>query len=140
MSGALLGGYVDERTHQGYSTWLSACRAAGPSLQSLFTFTLQLLPGAVIGFLAGGLVLQGLGFLMRRRSCLPQAALAAHAGCMAAMVAGLYLCTLAVPLPWMLAADALLAAACAAWLYGRSRSRAAATSVKLRTEMLASAQ
>jgi hypothetical protein len=111
MAGALL----DERLHLGFSTWRTACRAAGLTLLSLLTFTIQLLPTAVLGVLAGGLAIQGLGLLARHRPGATRVALAAHGGCAVAMSVGLVLCTFALPLPVLLGAELLLAAA-AAWI------------------------
>src|SRR4029453_14165582 len=62
---ALAGGWMDERRHLGFRTWRSACRAAGLSWPSLFTFTLELLPMAVLGALLGGAVLQVVGICLR---------------------------------------------------------------------------
>src|SRR5687768_10333696 len=107
MAGALVGVAVDETLHLGYSNWLSACRAAGLSAASLIVFTLELLPTGVMGFLLTGLAVQACGILLRRDHCVARATLAAHAGCLLGMVAGLVLCTLSLPLPWMLGAEAL---------------------------------
>ena len=121
MAGAFVGGAVDEYLHLGYSNWVSACRTAGPSPLSLLRFTFELLPGAVIGFLLAGFAVQAAGILLCRVHGVAQAALAAHAGCMLGMAAGLLLCALALPLPWMLGAEALLAALAAVYLFRRIR-------------------
>jgi hypothetical protein len=108
MAAALAGAFLDERLTAGVTVWRSACRASGLALGSVIAFTLELLPCAVIGALAGGLavlafaVVSGSAASMRR-------SLAAHLGCVVAMPISLLLCALALPLPLMLAADALLA-------------------------------
>lgn len=137
---ALGGGAIDERSHLGYSTWLSACRAAGLSLNSVVTFTVELLPTAVLGMLAGGVLLLLTAVWQRRAGCPARAILAPHAGCAVGMLAGLLLCTFALPLPLMLAAEATLAAGASVWLFSRGRSTAMAASVKPRTGALTSAQ
>ena len=110
---ALAGGWLDERDHLGFTTWRSACRAAGLSLGSLFDFTLELLPSAVIGALCGGLLMQLLALPHRTRHA--REILATHAGCALTMPAGLVLCAGAFPLPLMLFGDVALAMA-GAWL------------------------
>ena len=140
MTGALAGVAFDEYRHLGFSNWLSACRAAGTSPGSLVVFTLELLPSAVVGLLAGGLVVQSLGILLRRRGYAPNTALAAHGGCGLGMTAGLLLCTLAPPSAWMVAVEALLAALAAAWLFTRSRRHAVGKSVVLPTGRETNAQ
>jgi hypothetical protein len=137
---ALLGVVIDERTHQGYTTWLSACRAAGPSIRSVLVFTFELLPTAVMGMLTGVLLVQLAGMWFRHHTWGVPSALAAHGGCVFGMVGGLLLCTLALPLPLMLGAEGLLAALAAAWLFPRISQRRSRTSVKPRTTALASAQ
>jgi hypothetical protein len=119
MAGALVGVAVDEWRHLGFSNWLSACRSAALSPASLVVFTFELLPSAIVGFLLAALAVQITGMLMRRVECVAEATLAAHSGCLFGMAAGLLLCTLVPPLPWMLAAEALLAALAAAFLFGR---------------------
>jgi hypothetical protein len=108
---AVAGGLHDEASRLGYSNWRTACRSAGFSPGSLISFTLQLLPTAVIGALIGGLLLQISGVLLRRRHAAVPVTLAAHAGCLAGMAGGLALCALALPLGWMLAAEGSIAAA-----------------------------
>lgn len=117
---AVAGAWLDERTHLGFTTWRSACRAAGFAPRSLAIFTLELLPTALTGALAGGLVVLLAGALARRGDC-PASALAAHGGCLLGMAVGLALCVLALPVPLVLALEGLLAAATAAWLFGRFR-------------------
>ena len=124
MACALVGVAIDERTRLGYSNWLSACRAAGLSLNSWLTFTFTLLPSAVIGLLAGGLAVQLGGLLLRHRGCAAQSSLAAHGGCVLGMAGGLLLCTLSLPVPVMLIAEAALAGAGAAVLFRHMRRRA----------------
>jgi hypothetical protein len=108
MGGALAGAFVDEQSRLGVTVWLSACRASGFAFSSIVTFTFELLPNAVIGALAGGLVVLAFAFGASSAAG-ARASLAAHLGCAAAMPVGLLLCALALPLPLMLAADALLA-------------------------------
>src|ERR1041384_7277552 len=57
MSAAVAGAVFDERLRAGFTTWRTACRAAGFSLWPVIDFTLQLLPHAVYGLLLGGLAL-----------------------------------------------------------------------------------
>jgi hypothetical protein len=118
MTLAVLGAALDEHRNLGFSNWRSACRSAGLSLSSLFTFTLQLLPSAVLGVLAGGAALQILGICLRHKKGVARASLAAHGGCSLGMAACLPLCLLPVPVPWLLGAEALVAAL-AAMLLGR---------------------
>jgi hypothetical protein len=122
---ALAGVAIDQRSHQGYSTWLSACREAGISAGSVLAFTLALLPTAIIGMLAGGAALLLFGVLMRGHPGGARLSLAAHAGCVMGMVAGLLLCTLALAPSLMLVAEALLAAGGAAWLFCADRWQSA---------------
>jgi hypothetical protein len=111
--GAVVGGLIDERTRLGFSIWKGACRAAGFSLPSMISFTLQLLPNAVVGALLGALVVQAIAFSWRDREGNVDICLAAHAGCVMAMPVGLLLCALAWPVPLMLAAEVALALAAA---------------------------
>jgi hypothetical protein len=106
---AIAGGMLDERVHLGFTQWRSACRAAGLSLQSLVHFTLELLPTAVIGALAGGLVVLAFAAAARHRAPVTGTCLAAHAGCAVAMPLGLILCTFAVPIPVMFVAEVTMA-------------------------------
>jgi hypothetical protein len=112
--GAFAGGWLDERSHLGFTNWRSACRATGLSPRSLLQFTQELLPTAIIGVLSGGLILLSLGFLMRSRRDLAGACTAAHLGCALAMPLGVILCTLSMPVAAMLAVDVALAAGVAA--------------------------
>jgi hypothetical protein len=119
---------------------VSACRAAGPELSSILTFTLELLPSAVIGALLGGLAVQGLGVLLRYRGCAARVSLAAHAGCTLGMAGGMLLCTLVTPSPALLIAEAMLAACAAAMLTWNMARKAPAASVAPPAHMLTSAQ
>ena len=139
MALALAGAFLDERAHLGYTTWRSACRAAGLSPASLATFTLELLPRAVIGALAGGVLVLIAGMLLRRRGHMAHCALAAHGGCLLAMALGLWLCTTALPLPWLLVTEGLLAMAFARGLSGLQQGLRAAASVRARTGAMRSA-
>lgn len=104
-----LGALIDERRALGFTIWRSACRSAGLSLGSIATFTLELLPTAVSGALAGGLLVL-LGGLVSRAAQAP-AALAAHTGCLLGMPAGLLICASSLPLPLSLAGEAAITAA-----------------------------
>lgn len=113
---AVIGGLIDERVHLGFTNWRSACRSSGISFTSLFNFTLELLPTAVIGALLGGLLVQLLAFAMRHHPRRAESCLVAHLGCAIAMPLGLLLCALALPVPLMLIAEIALAAAAASLL------------------------
>ena len=110
---AWIGGSIDERHHLGFTTWRSACRASGISVASLFHFTLELLPNAVIGALSGAFVVQALAFSLRHKPGGINICFAAHFGCAAAMPLGLLLCALAMPMPLTLIAEVALAVAAA---------------------------
>jgi hypothetical protein len=113
MAAALVGASIDERLRLGVTVWRSACRSSGMALGSVIAFTLELLPCAVIGALLGGLAV--LAFAMRAASASSmRRSLAAHLGCAAAMPVGVRVCAIALPLPFMLAADAVLAGSAAA--------------------------
>jgi len=118
---AACGAWLDERRALGFTIWRSACRASGLSLSSLATFTLELLPAAVIGALLGGLLVL-CASAGQRRGC-ARDALAAHAGCALAMPIGLLLCAVALPWPLALASEALVAslAAVGVWWIARIR-------------------
>jgi hypothetical protein len=120
MGLATLGAWLDERRALGFTIWRGACRASGISLASIATFTLELLPTAVIGALLGGVLVLALGQRAGARD-----ALAAHAGCVLAMPAGLLLCASAWPWPLTLAAEAALAALVAAGMWWLTRIRKA---------------
>jgi len=120
MAAAAAGAWLDERHHLGFTNWRAACRASGLTLSSLLTFTVELLPSALIGALAGGLAVQAAGFVLRHRPCAAEASLSAHAGCLAGMALGLWLCTLPLSVPILLGVEAMLAVACAAWLFRHS--------------------
>ena len=137
---ASAGAALDEYWRLGFSTWRSACRAAGFSPASLVSFTLELLPSAVIGALLGGIAVQIIGLCLRHRAALARASLAAHGGCAVAMTAALPLCALSLPLPFVLAAEATLAVACAALLFRLLRNKASCgASVIVPTRTLPSA-
>lgn len=106
---AVLGGLIDERVHLGFTNWRSACRASGISVSSLFHFTLQLLPTAVVGALLGTLLLQLLAFQARRQPDRRDECMAAHFGCAIAMPLGLLVCALAMPVAWMLVVEVAMA-------------------------------
>ncbi len=113
---ATLGGAVDEHTRRGLTLWREACRSAGLTASSLLVFTLELLPLAVIGGLLGGLAVLAMGWAGRATHCTLQASLAAHLGCVIAMIAGMVLCTWFLPPAWMLVVEPLLAVGLAGWL------------------------
>ena len=121
MLGALAGAWVDERMHFGVSNWRSACRAAGFSWSSVIYFTVELLPAAIIGMLAGGLLAQSFAFATRR-SCDAALCLGAHLSCVIAMPIGLILCALALPLPAMLVTEGALTLL-VAWMLARISPR-----------------
>ena len=137
---ALLGAVFDERTHSGYTTWLSACRQTGPTFRSLVVFTLELLPTAVMGILAGVLLVQLSGVWFRHRAWGAPAALAAHGGCVFGMSVGLLLCTLTLPLPLVLGVEILLSAAAAWFLYTLLQRRIDEAPFRRAGRPLASAQ
>jgi hypothetical protein len=132
---ALVGGWIDEQWHLGFSNWRSACRAAGFSLSSLFTFTLELLPMAVLGALAGGVALQIAGICLRNRRGVATESLAAHVACGLTMAVTLPLCALAWPLSWLLGAELLMTVLAAALLNRLLSARpACAASGMVRTQ------
>jgi hypothetical protein len=113
---AVVGGMVDERTHLGFTNWRSACRASGLSIESLTFFTFELLPTAIIGALAGLLLVLVSAIRSRHRQDYAETCLAAHAGCAIAMPVGLTLCAMAMPIPLMLMAEVALGVAAAYFL------------------------
>jgi hypothetical protein len=120
MALALAGMYLDERAHFGLSNWRAACRAAGLDVASLITFTVDLLPRAALGALAGVMLVQALGAILWRAGGAPRAILSAHAGCALGMTAMLLVCTWLPSLPLMLGVEVPLAAGTAALLcHGR---------------------
>ncbi len=119
MTFALAGGWVDERTHLGFSNWSSACRAQGLTFASLFSFTVELLPNALLGALAGGVVLQIVGVTWLSRDG-ARATLCAHAGCAFAMAVGLLMCAWIPSIPLMLGVEGVLAVG-TAWALNRRR-------------------
>ena len=118
LAGATLGALIDERMHLGFTNWRSACRASGYSLGSMVSFSLELLPTAIVGLLLAGIALQAIGFALRRRGRHLERCLAVHAGCAFSMPIGLALCAFALPVSVMLVTDVLLTVA-AAWLVTR---------------------
>jgi len=108
MAFALGGGWIDERVHLGFSSWNSACRSQGLTFASLITFTVELLPNALLGALAGGVVLQLVGASLPGRDA-ARATLAAHAGCAFAMAVGLLMCAWIPSIPLMLGVEGVLA-------------------------------
>ncbi len=121
MAAALVGGFVDERLRLGVTVWRSACRSSGMAVGSVIAFTLELLPCAVIGALVGGIVVLALAMRAASLSSM-QRSLAAHLGCAVTMPVGVLLCAIALPLPLMLAADAMLAGSAAAVTYSVLKS------------------
>ncbi len=110
MGSGLAGAVFDERVHLGFSTWRTACRAAGVSPTSVVVFTLQLMPTAVLAALAGGLAIQATGMLQRHQRGAVAAATAAHGGCALGMSAGLILCAFPLAVPLLLGAEVFLTA------------------------------
>jgi hypothetical protein len=123
---ALLGGVIDERLRLGFTIWLGACRASGYSPGSVFSFTLQLLPNAVVGGLLGALLVQVVAFAARHHPGHVQECLAAHAGCIVVMPAALILCALAWPFGLTFVLEIALAALAAGWLLARTDRRSKA--------------
>ncbi len=121
MLGAIAGATLDERLRLGYTTWRTACRSAGLRIPVLVEFTVQLLPLALIGLLAGGLVVLLAGSMSARHQA--HASLAAHLACAMSLPVAVVLCAVLPPV-LMLVADALLAtlAACAVFLMMRKAS------------------
>lgn len=109
MAFAVLGAWVDERTHLGFTLWRAACRSAGISLSSLFTFSVELLPGAIAGALLGGLLLQTAAVCSGNRGRSPRPCLAAHGGCAVGMLVAMPLCASLPSTALMLAIEASLA-------------------------------
>ncbi len=127
--GMFAGAVFDERHHLGVTNWRAACRAAGLSPRSILVFTYELLPTAIVGLLAGALLVVAWGITARHRPGMPQACFAAHLGCIAALPLMLPLCALALPPAVTLLTDALLGALAAVLalrlITGRQRAPAA---------------
>jgi hypothetical protein len=123
MALAGLGAAFDQYRALGVTTWRSACRASGFSPTSIATFTIELLPTALLGALAGGLLVLIAG--LRDRHAFARGALCAHAGCAFAMPVGMLLCASALPWPLTLAAELALAALAAASVWWLTRIRKA---------------
>jgi hypothetical protein len=133
MALALAGMCLDERAHLGFSNWRAACRAAGLDIAALITFTVDLLPRAALGALAGVMLVQALGAVLWRGGGAPRAILAAHAGCALGMTAMLLVCAWLPLLPLMLGTEVLLAAGTAALLcHGRNAGARAAVGMRTR--------
>lgn len=115
MLGAAIGAWRDETSRLGFSTWRSACRAAGLDFRSLIDFTWQLLPLTLAGLTLGGTVVLAIAFWRRHEIRDARACLAAHAGCALSLPIALLLCASTLPLGWMLLADFAITAAMA-WL------------------------
>jgi hypothetical protein len=130
MGLAALGVLLDERRGLGYTIWRAACRASGFSFRSITTFTLELLPTAVIGALLGGLILLAVGSSNRARHA--HGSLAAHLGCAIAMPAGFALC--ASPLP--MSASLVMEITLAGLLTWVALHASGASSVRLRTRTI----
>jgi len=109
MSAAVAGAVFDERLRAGFTTWRTACRAAGFSLWPVIDFTLQLLPHAVYGLLLGGLALLVYG-ATNSGDGHGARCLAAHAGCALSLPVMLLLCAAAVPAALLITLDLGLAA------------------------------
>jgi hypothetical protein len=104
------GALLDERRNLGFTNWAAACRAGGASLQSILVFTRELLPSAIVGLLAGGLLIVLAAVITRHNSQATRSCLAAHAGCALSMPLMLPVCALALSPAITLAMDALLGA------------------------------
>jgi hypothetical protein len=115
MLGAALGASLDERRAVGFSTWRSACRAAGLDFASLIDFTWQLLPLTLAGLMLGGLGVLAIAFVRRHELRDARSCLAAHAGCALSLPLALLLCASTLPWGWMLLADLAITSA-AAWM------------------------
>jgi hypothetical protein len=133
MGFAAAGAWVDERTHLGFTTWRSACRAAGFSLHSLIVFTFDLLPVALSGALLGSIVLQFLVAALWFRPGGARMTLAAHSGCMVGMAAGLLLCPVLPSLSVAGLAETAVTVTVAAWLCRWPARRRGPASVGLLT-------
>jgi hypothetical protein len=133
MAFIVVGAWIDERSHLGFTTWRSACRSTGLTLHSLVSFTFDLLPTALVGALLGVMALQFSAAVLWFRVDGPRVTLAAHGGCMLGMVAGLILCLLAPSPLLMLAAELSVAAGAAALFSHWPAKRAAGASVSLPT-------
>jgi NhaP-type Na+/H+ or K+/H+ antiporter len=119
---AAAGAVVDESRSLGVTTWRTACRAAGLSLNSLAAFTWQLLPNMIAGALLGAFLLLSVGWFSRHRLDLARECTAAHLGCILAMPLALLGCALALPMTMMPLVD-LAVAALAAMLFLRTFRR-----------------
>ena len=107
---AAAGAVVDESRALGVTTWRTACRTAGLSLQSVAAFTWQLLPNMIVGALLGAFLLLAFGWFSRHRAQGARECAAAHLGCFLAMPLALLGCALALPLTMMPLVDLTLSA------------------------------
>jgi len=130
---AAVGAAVDERLHQGFTIWRSACRAGGLTLPSLISFTFDLMPLALLGMLVGVMALQFVVAAAWHRPAGARIALGAHAGCMSGMAASLLLCLFVASPIWMLAVELGVAAGLGAALARRPARHHCAESVTLPT-------
>jgi hypothetical protein len=115
MLGAAFGAWLDERRAVGFSTWRSACRAAGLDFASLVDFTWQLLPLTLAGLAFGGAAVLAIAIARRHELHDARTCLAAHAGCALTLPLALLICASTLPWGWMLLADLAITTA-AAWL------------------------
>ena len=116
MALAAAGAMVDERASLGFTLWLDACRSAGVTAGSLLSFTLTLLPNAVLGALLGGLVLLSVGASGCAGGRAAHVSLAAHSACLLGMGLGVLLCVTLLPAASMLVVEPLLVIAIAVLL------------------------
>jgi hypothetical protein len=115
MAGAALGAWLDETSRLGFSTWRSACRAAGLDFGSLMDFTWQLLPLTLAGLALGGAAVLAIAIARRHELHDARTCLAAHAGCALTLPVALLICASTLPWGWMLLVDLAITIA-AAWL------------------------
>jgi hypothetical protein len=104
------GAAIDQRTHQGFSAWRSACRAAGIRLEAMLVLTIDLLPAASIGLFIGVMALQFAGAVLWHRPGGARVTLCAHAGCALGMASSLLVCELVPTVSLMLGSELLIAA------------------------------
>ena len=123
------GAMLDERTSRGFTLWVDACRSAGVTASSLLSFTLTLLPCAVLGLLLGGLLVLSVGASGCAGGRAARASLGAHLARLLGMGLGALLCVTLLPAASMLVVEPLLVVAIALLL----------PSVKPRTRALPSA-
>jgi hypothetical protein len=136
---AAAGAAIDERLHQGFTIWRSACRAGGLTLASLVSFTFDLLPLALLGLLVGVMALQFAVAATWYRPTGARVALGAHAGCLLGMAASLLLCLVIASPGWMLTVELSVAAGLAAALSRRPVKHPCDASVALPTRAASNA-